>query len=114
MLLPPTTAQSVARLMVTSITFNCSKYSRRRRTRGAVATRLLKWSGARRRYFIGNPDPEHVSTSFVERQNLSVRMVCRRFTCLTNAFSKKLTNPKASVALHYAHYNFVRIHRTLR
>ena len=63
---------------------------------------------------IGDPDPEHVSTSFVERQNLSVRMDCRRFTRLTNAFSKKLANLKASVALHYAHYNFVRIHRTLR
>jgi IS1 family transposase len=63
---------------------------------------------------IGNPDPAHVSTSFVERQNLSVRMECRRFTRLTNAFSKKLANLKASVALHYAHYNFVRVHRTLR
>ena len=63
---------------------------------------------------IGDPDPAHVSTSFVERQNLSVRMECRRFTRLTNAFSKKLANLKASVALHYAHYNFVRIHRTLR
>jgi hypothetical protein len=63
---------------------------------------------------LGNPDPEHISTSFVERQNLSVRMECRRFTRLTNAFSKKLANLKASVALHYAHYNFVRIHRTLR
>jgi hypothetical protein len=63
---------------------------------------------------IGDPDPAHVSTSFVERQNLSVRMECRRFTRLTNAFSKKLANLQASVALHYAHYNFVRIHRTLR
>ena len=63
---------------------------------------------------IGDPDPAHVSTSFVERQNLSVRIECRRFTRLTNAFNKKLANLKASVALHYAHYNFVRIHRTLR
>lgn len=63
---------------------------------------------------IGNPDADHISTSFVERQNLSVRMECRRFTRLTNAFSKKLANLKASVALHYAHYNFVRVHRTLR
>jgi hypothetical protein len=62
---------------------------------------------------IGTPDPEHVSTSYVERQNLSVRMECRRFTRLTNAFSKKLANLKASVALHDAHYNFVRVHRTL-
>lgn len=60
---------------------------------------------------IGLPDERTISTSFVERQNLSVRMECRRFTRLTNAFSKKLANLKASVALHYAHYNFVRIHR---
>jgi hypothetical protein len=63
---------------------------------------------------IGLPDERHISTSFVERQNLSVRMECRRFTRLTNAFSKKLANLKASVALHYGHYNFVRVHRTLR
>ena len=63
---------------------------------------------------IGLPSPESLSTSYVERQNLSVRMGCRRFTRLTNAFSKKLANLKASVVLHYAHYNFVRVHRTLR
>ncbi|MGC2444189.1 hypothetical protein [Candidatus Binatus sp.] len=63
---------------------------------------------------IGDPDPAHVSTSYVERQNLSVRMECRRFTRLTDAFSKKLANLKASVALHYAHYNFARVPRTLR
>jgi IS1 family transposase len=67
-----------------------------------------------REVLLGDPDPAHISTSFVERQNLSVRMECRRFTRLTNAFSKKLANLKASVALHYAHYNFVRVHRTLR
>lgn len=63
---------------------------------------------------IGSPDEAHVSTSHIERQNLSVRMENRRFTRLTNAFSKKLANLKASVALHYAHYNFVRLHRTLK
>ncbi len=67
-----------------------------------------------RENLIGQPDPDHIATSYIERQNLSVRMECRRFTRLTNAFSKKLANLKASVALHYAHYNFVRIHRTLR
>jgi IS1 family transposase len=62
----------------------------------------------------GSPDPEHISTSYVERQNLSMRMSMRRFTRLTNAFSKKLTNLKAAVTLHFAHYNFLRVHSTLR
>lgn len=62
----------------------------------------------------GNPDPDHISTSFVERQNLTMRMAIRRFTRLTNAFSKKLANLKAAVALHFAYYNFCRIHQTLR
>jgi IS1 family transposase len=62
----------------------------------------------------GDPDPEHVSTSFVERQNLTMRMQMRRFTRLTNAFSKKLSHLKAAVALHFAWYNFVRIHKSLR
>ena len=62
----------------------------------------------------GNPDPEHVSTSYVERQNLTMRMQIRRFTRLTNAFSKKMANLKAALALYFAWYNFVRIHRSLR
>jgi IS1 family transposase len=62
----------------------------------------------------GQPDPDHISTSFVERQNLSVRMTVRRFTRLTNAFSKKIQNHVAAVALGYFAYNFIKIHRTLR
>ena len=62
----------------------------------------------------GRPDARHVSTSFVERQNLTIRMAIRRFTRLTNAFSKKLDNHKAACALHFAYYNFCRIHKTLR
>ena len=62
----------------------------------------------------GDPDPEHISTSFVERQNLTMRMAIRRFTRLTNAFSKKLLNLKMAVALHFAYYNFCRVHSSLR
>jgi IS1 family transposase len=62
----------------------------------------------------GRPDPDHISTSFVERQNLTMRMHIRRLTRLTNAFSKKLSNLQAAVALHFAYYNFCRTHRTLR
>jgi IS1 family transposase len=62
----------------------------------------------------GDPNPWLISTSYVERQNLSMRMMMRRFTRLTNGFSKKLVNLRAAVALYFAHYNFVRVHQTLR
>lgn len=63
---------------------------------------------------VGNPFLKDISTSYIERQNLTMRMSMRRFTRLTNAFSKKVENLRAAVSLHFAHYNFVRIHSTLR
>jgi len=62
----------------------------------------------------GRPDPRHVSTSYVERQNLTMRMHMRRFTRLTNGFSKKVENHANAVALHFAYYNLVKVHKTLR
>lgn len=62
----------------------------------------------------GAPNPKHISTSYVERQNLTMRMSIRRFTRLTNAFSKKLESHAAAISLHYMHYNFCRVHPTLR
>ena len=70
--------------------------------------------GARSTVISGNPDYNHISSSYVERQNLTMRMSMRRFTRLTNGFSKKLENLEHAVALHYMHYNFCRIHKSLR
>ena len=73
-----------------------------------------KCIGCETKRVMGNPDPAHISTSYVERQNLSMRMHMRRFTRLTNAFSKKLKNHLAAVAVYFMYYNFGRIHQTLR
>jgi IS1 family transposase len=70
--------------------------------------------GTIRKPVTGCPEAEHVSTSYVERQNLTMRMALRRFTRLTNAFSKKLENLEHAVSLHFMHYNFCRVHQTLR
>jgi len=72
-----------------------------------------KVNGARKERIQGDSDPAHVSTSYVERQNLTMRMSMRRFTRLTNAFSKKVENLAAAVALHFLYYNFARPHTTL-
>lgn len=73
-----------------------------------------KCIGCEMKTVLGYPDPEHVSTSYVERQNLTLRMSSRRFTRLTNGFSKKAANHAHAVALHYMHYNFCRVHSSLR
>jgi IS1 family transposase len=73
-----------------------------------------KISSVSREVITGSPNERHISTSYVERQNLSMRMGMRRFTRLTNGFSKKLENHIAANALYFLHYNFARIHRTLR
>jgi len=70
--------------------------------------------GSKRVEVIGDPDPRHVSTSYIERQNLTMRMSMRRFTRLTNAFSKKIENHIHSINLYYMWYNFARVHQTLR
>jgi IS1 family transposase len=70
--------------------------------------------GAERSVIAGNANHDHISTSLFERQNPTMRMSMRRFTRLTNAFSKKIENLAAAVSLHFAHYNFVRVHRSLR
>lgn len=70
--------------------------------------------GAKKMKVVGKPDFDHISTSYVERQNLTMRMHMRRFTRLTNAFSKKIENHVYAIAIHYVYYNWVKIHKTLR
>lgn len=72
-----------------------------------------KCTGIEIKPIVGNPDPAHISTSYVERQNLTMRMGMRRFTRLTNAFSKKVENLEHAISLHFMHYNFARPHKTL-
>jgi hypothetical protein len=86
---------------------------------GAVVENETRYSpdvcvGCDMKVVSGDPDPKNVSTSYVERQNLTMRMGMRRFTRLTNGFSKKAENHAAMVAIHFMYYNFGRIHKTLR
>jgi IS1 family transposase len=94
-------------------------YAQLQKIYGAIPENETRYSPARcigcdMKVVSGRPDPEHVSTSYVERQNLSMRMSIRRFTRLTNAFSKKVENHAAAVALWFMYYNFGRVHQTLR
>ena len=73
-----------------------------------------KWLGARPHAITGNPDEDHISTSYVERSNLTLRLMNRRFTRLTLGFSKKIENHIHALALYTFHYNFCKIHKTLR
>jgi IS1 family transposase len=94
-------------------------YAQLQKIYGAPAENHTRYSpaqciGCDMKIVSGNPDPKHVSTSFVERQNLSMRMSIRRFSRLTSAFSKKVENHAAAVALWFMYYNFCRVHQTLR
>jgi hypothetical protein len=80
----------------------------------AIRYSPAKFIGAKRAIITGDPDPKHISTSYVERSNLTMRMHMRRFTRLTNGFSKKLEMHGHNIALHFAYYNFCKIHQTLR
>jgi hypothetical protein len=81
---------------------------------GAARYSPAKCLGANLTPIMGSPDADHISTSHVERANLTIRMQNRRFTRLTNAFSKKVENLEHSVAITFMHYNFCRVHQTLR
>jgi hypothetical protein len=81
---------------------------------GAVRYSPSRFLSSRSEVIRSNPNPRHISTSYIERQNLSMRMGMRRFTRLTNAFSKKIENHAHAVALYFMHYNFARVHGTLK
>jgi IS1 family transposase len=94
-------------------------YAQLQKIYGAVAENETRYSPAKRigsdmKVVSGNPDPKYVSTSYVERQNWTVRTTMRRYTRLSNGFSRKLENHAAATALNYFAYNFIKIHRTLR
>lgn len=90
------------------------QYSDKSVNKDGKVDRREKYVGAERRVIAGKPDYKHISTSMIERQNLTMRMQMRRFTRKTNAFSKKMDNHCYAIALNFVYYNFVRIHKTLR
>ena len=92
----------------------CEALWRQPQTARRAATAPPNAPAPRKMPIEGKPDPKHISTSFSERSNLTIRMHTRRFTRLTNAFSKKVENHAHAVALHMMYYNFVRIHKTLK
>jgi hypothetical protein len=98
------TATGLERLILIFKTFGAS----------ALAAAFLRRIGAIPTVITGRPDPEHISTSYVERQNWTVRTSMRRYTRLSNGFSRKIENHMAAVAINYFAYNFIKIHRTLR
>lgn len=73
-----------------------------------------EWTGSEKKIIEGHPDEKFISTSYVERQNLTMRMHIRRFTRLTNGFSKKVENHFYAIALHFIYYNFCKVHKSLR
>lgn len=88
------------------------KYGNEKEVRGRYST--LEVTGVDKEVINGSPDMKKASTSYVERQNLTMRMHMRRFTRLTNAFSKKMENHWLAIALHFVYYNFCKVHKTLR
>jgi IS1 family transposase len=90
------------------------QYSTESRDKNGKIDRREKYIGAEKKVITGAPDRKHISTSHVERQNLTMRMHMRRFTRKTNAFSKKMDNHCYAIALHFVYYNFCKIHKSLR
>jgi hypothetical protein len=93
---------------------SCKKSTAHRPMKSRAAILRPRCIGCDLKVVSGNPDPTHVSASYVERQNLSMRMGMRRFTRLTNGFSKKVDNHRHMIALYFLYYNFCRVHSTLR